>query len=507
MPYVSQSQRRFFYGQLPELAQQWERHTPKGTKLPERVASEERAKEAGIPSFLARNALPFLLGSAYPVAELSDRSVGGHIIDGLRNGQIDPHSLIKPLTAMSGNEALASLDRTTLVQQLIHGLNTHQISPQQLNPAALPQNLQGWLDNNHLGREIADTDANVFAAGFPTKFSSLLAKWTAAMPGIRNLPGAAGVAAKMKPFGWLQTGGLYKSLGAGLGMLGADRINKGLDDTAAGRAIGPSQLTDGQWADEAANGSRWAAPIRGLRNTFGRAGGAFVGSFGNGPLAIVGAVSGAFQEPLQGAKIIFRQGLQNVQSSNDAISRLAQLSVNNPQAASRPEFKNLLATTLSDNRGQMPWTRWFNPQANEIQYGQAVADATARNALTAAQKASDTLIAEPPTLESLRTLRDRLQAASPQVKNLAIAPEQQQALSKGIQAGLDSAKSQVAWRAGLQTSLPILGGLAAYGAGRWAWNKWNEKPDEKKKQPVPATPLPAKWAVNPKMLPTGAVPA
>jgi len=36
MPFESKSQRRFMYSQKPELAKEFEKATPKGTKLPEK---------------------------------------------------------------------------------------------------------------------------------------------------------------------------------------------------------------------------------------------------------------------------------------------------------------------------------------------------------------------------------------------------------------------------------------------------------------------------------------
>lgn len=37
MPFKSQAQRRFMHAKHPEIAKRWEKHTPKGTKLPEKV--------------------------------------------------------------------------------------------------------------------------------------------------------------------------------------------------------------------------------------------------------------------------------------------------------------------------------------------------------------------------------------------------------------------------------------------------------------------------------------
>lgn len=40
MPFKSQAQRKWMYSQHPEMAQQWEEHTPKGKKLPKKVGKE-----------------------------------------------------------------------------------------------------------------------------------------------------------------------------------------------------------------------------------------------------------------------------------------------------------------------------------------------------------------------------------------------------------------------------------------------------------------------------------
>jgi hypothetical protein len=41
MPFKSQQQRKFMYAKHPEMAQQWEEHTPKG-KLPKKVKKEDK---------------------------------------------------------------------------------------------------------------------------------------------------------------------------------------------------------------------------------------------------------------------------------------------------------------------------------------------------------------------------------------------------------------------------------------------------------------------------------
>ncbi len=49
MPFKSESQRSFFYSQLPELAQEWEAHTPK-KKLPSRVTKKRKVVKKKIGS-------------------------------------------------------------------------------------------------------------------------------------------------------------------------------------------------------------------------------------------------------------------------------------------------------------------------------------------------------------------------------------------------------------------------------------------------------------------------
>lgn len=43
MPFKSRAQRRWMYSNDPVMAKEWEAHTPKGKKLPEK-AHENRAK-------------------------------------------------------------------------------------------------------------------------------------------------------------------------------------------------------------------------------------------------------------------------------------------------------------------------------------------------------------------------------------------------------------------------------------------------------------------------------
>ena len=41
MPFESEAQRRYMFAKMPETAERWAEHTPKGKKLPERVDSEK----------------------------------------------------------------------------------------------------------------------------------------------------------------------------------------------------------------------------------------------------------------------------------------------------------------------------------------------------------------------------------------------------------------------------------------------------------------------------------
>jgi len=41
MPFKSAAQRRWMHINKPKLAKKWEKHTPKGKKLPEKVGKEE----------------------------------------------------------------------------------------------------------------------------------------------------------------------------------------------------------------------------------------------------------------------------------------------------------------------------------------------------------------------------------------------------------------------------------------------------------------------------------
>jgi hypothetical protein len=44
MPFKSEAQRRYLYANNPAVARKFEKHTPKGTKLPQRVLAAELRK-------------------------------------------------------------------------------------------------------------------------------------------------------------------------------------------------------------------------------------------------------------------------------------------------------------------------------------------------------------------------------------------------------------------------------------------------------------------------------
>lgn len=45
MPFKSQSQRKWMYANDPEMAEKWEKHTPKGKKLPKKVRKKKHGKK------------------------------------------------------------------------------------------------------------------------------------------------------------------------------------------------------------------------------------------------------------------------------------------------------------------------------------------------------------------------------------------------------------------------------------------------------------------------------
>lgn len=44
MPFKSEAQRRFMHAKHPKIAKKWERHTPKGKKLPKKVKKKKKKK-------------------------------------------------------------------------------------------------------------------------------------------------------------------------------------------------------------------------------------------------------------------------------------------------------------------------------------------------------------------------------------------------------------------------------------------------------------------------------
>ena len=46
MPFKSEAQRRFMHARHPKIAKRWEKHTPKGKKLPKKVKKKKTKKES-----------------------------------------------------------------------------------------------------------------------------------------------------------------------------------------------------------------------------------------------------------------------------------------------------------------------------------------------------------------------------------------------------------------------------------------------------------------------------
>lgn len=59
MPFKSEAQRRWMHANEPEMADEWEEHTPKGKKLPERVCKKKKSEsiEIRIGNALAESGL------------------------------------------------------------------------------------------------------------------------------------------------------------------------------------------------------------------------------------------------------------------------------------------------------------------------------------------------------------------------------------------------------------------------------------------------------------------
>ena len=54
MPFVSDAQRAWMYANKPEMAKEWEAHTPKGAKLPKHVKKHGHKKEAELNEGFAK---------------------------------------------------------------------------------------------------------------------------------------------------------------------------------------------------------------------------------------------------------------------------------------------------------------------------------------------------------------------------------------------------------------------------------------------------------------------
>ena len=52
MPFKSQAQRKWMYANKPKMAKKWEKHTPKGKKLPKKVKKKKRVKKENFERLL-----------------------------------------------------------------------------------------------------------------------------------------------------------------------------------------------------------------------------------------------------------------------------------------------------------------------------------------------------------------------------------------------------------------------------------------------------------------------
>lgn len=54
MPFKSEAQRAWMYSHDPEMAKEWEAHTPKGKKLPKKVAVKKNTAKKGVKNVAGR---------------------------------------------------------------------------------------------------------------------------------------------------------------------------------------------------------------------------------------------------------------------------------------------------------------------------------------------------------------------------------------------------------------------------------------------------------------------
>ena len=91
MPFKSQAQRRWMYSQHPEMAEKWEKETPKGKKLPTRLktaanhAAEAEKVRSTISGFFEAQGLP----SSTPYVLTAGSSLFFHGFRPERGGDVD----------------------------------------------------------------------------------------------------------------------------------------------------------------------------------------------------------------------------------------------------------------------------------------------------------------------------------------------------------------------------------------------------------------------------------
>lgn len=62
MPFVSDAQRKWAYANKPEMAKKWEKHTPKGKKLPKKKSKSESIAKR----------IDAVLEGKYPIRPITD---------------------------------------------------------------------------------------------------------------------------------------------------------------------------------------------------------------------------------------------------------------------------------------------------------------------------------------------------------------------------------------------------------------------------------------------------
>ena len=84
MPFKSEAQRRWMYANDKAMAERWEKHTPKGKKLPEKV-NKQTNKNAELKSGFKRNSMDVKTLAKQAVAD-TDKDVTGFLVKKFQPG-------------------------------------------------------------------------------------------------------------------------------------------------------------------------------------------------------------------------------------------------------------------------------------------------------------------------------------------------------------------------------------------------------------------------------------